>query len=131
MRAMFFSASRCRPGGILGNRFSALSPPKIRIISHERFEKMLAEPFLSRALFQQATALKLFKIGGPRKPQPAVEAVNFYRVLVNSDRLCPYDQHGAETNSVSTPRSSCTPFCVQLGVSGVKVNRTPSAPAPP
>jgi hypothetical protein len=71
---------------------------------------MFAEPFLSRALFQQATALKLFKIGGPRKPQPAVEAVNFYRVLVNGDRLCPYDQHGAKTNSVSPPRSSCTPF---------------------
>ena len=79
----------------------ALSAPKIRVVSHDRLDQMFPEPFLSGAFFQQAAVLKLFEISGPGKPQPAVEAVNFYRVLVNDDRLCPYDQHGAETSSVS------------------------------
>ena len=79
----------------------ALSPPKIRVVSHDRLHQMFPEPFLSGAFFQQAAVLKLFEISGPGKPQPTVEGVNFYRVLVNGDRLCPYDQHGAETSSVS------------------------------
>jgi len=58
---------------------------------------MFAEPFLSGGFYFGSTVPEFFEIAGPRKPQSPVEAVNFYRVLVNGDRLCPYDQHGADT----------------------------------